>query len=46
MEKTKNKTKMLVNSPGEKPEVEENIAVSIISISLWLLIGQQPQRRK
>ena len=27
---------MLVFSPGAKPEVEGNIAVSIISISLWL----------
>jgi len=38
--------KKLVISPGAKPEVEENNVVSIISISLWLFIGQKPQRRK
>ena len=37
--------KKLVISPAAKPEVEENIAVSI-SVFLWLFIGQKSERRK
>ena len=37
--------KKLVISPASKPEVEENIDVSI-SVFLWLFIGQKSERRK